>query len=108
MKFFKLIATLLILVLCGGGFIVFTDTRAKANAEQFCNFIQPGTSTSSLAALAVDYGARIPPQPWLSTSGTNTILVARFTGVDPLYGHQCTITAKNGLVISKELMALDP
>ncbi len=108
MKFLKFTAVLVILVLCVGGFIAFTDARAKDNAEQFCNSVQLGVSTALLAKLAVDSGARVPKQPWRKSSGTNTMLPARFTGTDLFYGHQCTIIASNGFVISKELIVLDP
>ena len=107
-KLLKFTTLFVIFVLGAGGVLFFTDARVKSKAELFCNSVAPGAAIETLAKTALDSGAKLPKEPWRQSSGSTSYLAAVFTGIDPFYGHICTINASNGLVVSKELTVLDP
>lgn len=81
--------------------------RTEKNAKSFCRSVEIGSNIDGLLKSAIDSGASVPKQGWSNGPNSSKMLMARFTGIDPMYGYFCTIGAANNVVVSKELTLID-
>jgi hypothetical protein len=100
---------LLALVLVIGlllGYAAFAERSASRKADDFCQAVLPGSTTSRLLDSATAHGADTRQTRWYTAQGQDHLPVT-FTGFTPLSRHICFVTAAQGRVVSGRLVYLD-
>jgi hypothetical protein len=102
--------TVVVLVIAAGlflGYVVYSEHTAMERAAQFCRPIAAGFPTDGLADRAISLGAENRFTKWLRDADSLDQLPVTFSGATKLSRHICWITAKNGRVVSSQVVYLD-
>ena len=106
--FLRLITFSAIFIVAAISIFSLVQLRIESRANDFCNSVKIGANTGGLLESAADNGARVPKQRWSNGPGSSKTLYAKFTGIDPMYGYFCVVSASGNIVTSKQLNLLDP
>lgn len=89
------------------GYASYVERQAQHQAQTFCQALVAGMDSTHLAEQAIDQGADRRQTRWFRHEQGHEQLYATFTGMSPFSRHICQIKAKEGRILSIELLYLD-
>ena len=84
----------------------FAEETASRNAASICATISPSDDASGLQERAIADGAYRSHLGWFESDGVDNLHIT-YIGLPPFSRHICYVKAKDGRVISAELIYLD-
>lgn len=86
----------------------YLEHSAQTKAIQFCASMSIGTRTTQLLEQALTADADKKHTHWFHHEKTNIAwLPVTFIGIPPFSRHYCSVEARNGIIISKQVKFMD-